>query len=361
MDTSKIGNSESSIKKYTDVTDKSSIPNHEISEKIDKHQFDIYLNKQINEINQFNKQNQQIKMFVPDDGKFKTPDKVKPFGGTNVNQYSETFISSKVLGKLPKSTILQQYNIYKEDQLLSNPGGDNYFIGESSGVVNDNYDHSKFSKRVGKDLKDAGSNILNAVKNIGVGAKFNYVNKHGKIEEGTKVGFAKTLAHFFKNVVSGLTFGAYTPKGEVVPQGGIGRIKHFFGKIFKDAILGNVVKGVSGSVINVGEDIMLAGLNTIETVPDATIGNLKAGRKATTRIFDNAQVVLDLATDVMPGGEASERTRAMNIERGFRGLPVIHNLTASENGSNEENWKYVRNTSFRKIVETLLSLIPFRI
>ena len=63
----------------------------------------------------------------------------------------------------------------------------------------------------------------------------------------------------------------------------------------------------------------------------------------------------------MPGGEASERTRAMNIERGFRGLPVIHNLTASEHGGNEANWKYVRNTSFRKIVETLLSLIPFRI
>jgi len=361
MDTSKIGNSESPINKFTDVTDKSSIQNHEVSGKIDKHLFDIYLNKQINEINQFNKQNHQMKMFVPDDGKFKTSEKVKSFGETKVNKYPETFISSKILGKLPKSTVLQQYNVYKEDQLLSNPGGDNYFIGESSGVVNDNYDHSKFSKRVGKDLKDAGSNLLNAVKDIGAGAKFNYVNKEGKIEEGTKVGFAKTLAHFFKNVASGLTFGAYTPKGEVAPHGGIERIKHFFGKIFKDAIFGNVVKGVPGSVINVSEDIMLAGLNTIESVPDATIGNLKAGRKATTIIFDNAQVVLDLATDVMPGGEASERTRAMNMERGFWGLPIIHNLTASKSGSNEANWKYVRNTSFRKIVETLLSLIPFRI
>ena len=95
MDTSKIGNSESPIKKFTAATDTSSIANQEVSGKIDKQQFDIYLNKQINEINQFNKQNQQIKMFVPGEGKFKTSDKVKPFGETNVNKYPETFISSK--------------------------------------------------------------------------------------------------------------------------------------------------------------------------------------------------------------------------------------------------------------------------
>ncbi|MDR4504155.1 MAG: hypothetical protein MRK01_05080 [Candidatus Scalindua sp.] len=349
-----MSNSKVSVKRSPNTINKNTVTNRETLERADLHQFDIFLNNELKGIKQFNRQKQKMMIFQPEG------DGVRPSEKTTANQYPETYVSPKGIGKLPKSAVLQQYKIYKEDQLLSNPGGDDYFIDKTTGVVSNNFDHSSFAKRVGKDLKDAGGNLLNAAKDVGIGAKFNYVNNRGEIKEARKVGFAKTMVHFFKNIASGLTFGSYTPASEVAPQGGIERIKHFFGKIFKDAILGDVVKGVPRSVINVGEDLLFAGLNTLETIPDATIGNHKIGRKATTRIFDNAQVVLDLATDVMPGGEASGRTHAMNMEKGLRGLPIIHNLSTSENRDNGEDWRYVRNTYFRKVVETLLSLIPFR-
>ncbi|MCP5002403.1 MAG: hypothetical protein GY941_00390 [Planctomycetes bacterium] len=349
-----MSNSEIPVKRFHNTVNKNTLSNRGSSETVDKHQFDIFLNKEIRAVKQLYNQKRTLKIFQPEGGRVRTsPGQIR-------NQLPETHRSSESIGKLPKSAVLQQYKMYKEDQLLSNPGGDNYFVGKTTGVVDNTYDHSLFTKRVGKDLKDAGGNLLNAAKDIGIGAKFNYVDKHGEIKEGRKVGFASTLVRFTKNVASGLTFGAYTPKGEVPPKGGIERVKHFFGKVFKDAIVENIVKGVPRSVINVGEDILFAGLNTLETVPDATIGNLKAGRKATTRVFDNAQVMLDLATDVMPGGEASGRTHTVNIEKGLRGLPVIHNLSTPEDQGVEKDWRYVRNTPFRKVVETILSMIPFR-
>ncbi len=345
---------EISIRQSHNPVNNNNVSNHGTVEKVNQHQFDIFLNKELKSTLQFKKPKEKTKAFQPQGGEG------RPSALANGKRYRETHMSSQGIGKLPKSAVLQQYKIYKEDQLLSNPGGDNYFVGKSSGVVNNNFDHSSFAKRVGKDLQDAAGNLLNAARDVGSGAKFNYVNKRGEIKEGRKVGFVKTLAHFVKNVASGLTLGVYTPKGEVAPRGGIERVKHFFGKIFKDAILGDVVKGVPRSVVNVGEDILFAGLNTLETVPDATIGNLKVGRKATTKVFDTAQVVLDLATDVMPGGEASGRTRAVNMEKGLRGLPIINNLSTSENQRSGEEWRYVRNTYFRRVVETFLSLIPFR-
>lgn len=244
---------------------------------------------------------------------------------------------------------------------MSNPGGDDFFLNKASKVIDKYYDHNKFSKRVGKDLADAGNNLLNVVKDVGIGAKIRYVDKHGNIKEGRKVGLAKTIANFFRDVASGLTFGAYSPEGEVKPHGGIGRIKHLFKKIFKDAIFGDIVMGIPGSAIYVGEDVMFAGLNAIETIPDATIGNFKAGRKATTAIFDNTQVALDFVTDVLPGGEASERARSFKLAKGIKGLPIINNFTTPEKESDEQEWRYVRNTNFRKVIETISSFIPIRI
>ncbi len=292
-----------------------------------------------------------------------TPDKnmIETLGWTKKSYYRETYIPNKTPEKLSKYSVLQQYRLYKEDQLLSNPGGDNFFLNKASGVIDNDYDHSKFSRRVGKDLTDAGSNLLNVVKDMGIGAKIKYVDNHGEIKEGRKVGFAKTLGNFFKNVASGLTLGAYTPGDEAKPHGGIGRTKHLFKKIFKDAIVDDIVMGVPRSMIYVGEDIMLAGLNTIEVIPDATIGNFKAGRKATTTIFDNTQVVLDFVTDVMPGGEASGRTRSFKLEKGLKGLPIIYNITTDEKEPIELNWRHVRNTNFRKVIETVSSLIPVSI
>ena len=187
------------------------------------------------------------------------------------------------------------------------------------------------------------------------------MGKFGNVKEGRKVGFAGTVVNFFKDVASGLTFGLYSPDGEAKPQGGAGRIKHLFKKIFKDALIGDIVNGVPRSAINIGEDVMFAGLNAVEAIPDATIGNFKTGRKAITAIFDNTQVAMDFVTDVLPGGEASIRARSFKLAKGLKGLPIINNITTPEKKDDEKEWKYVRNTNFRKVIETIPSLIPMRI
>jgi len=346
MDTSIINNSQIFTDTFTDSITKNSKPNPSFIKELKSSDFNIFLKSGLGDTGGLQNKNKFIKMLAPD-GKMAIPDQ-------------ETFIPGKNQEVLPKSLILQQYKTYKEDQLLSNPGGDDFFLDKTKGVINNDYDHSNFMKRVGKDLSDAGGNFFNAVKDLGLGSKFKYVSKNGEIREARKLGFVKTLSNFFKNVASGLTFGAYTPEGEAKPVGGISKIKHMFNKIFKEAILGNIVKGVPGSMINVGEDLMFAGLNTIEAIPDATIGNFKPGRKAVTKVFDNAQVVLDYATDALPGGEAFARTRSVKLSKGIKGLPIINNITTSEDKGDGPKWKYVRNTRFRKIIETIVSLIPLR-
>ncbi len=284
-----------------------------------------------------------------------------PLNNSKLNQYPEALFANDSVNKPAKSSLIEQYKIYKEDQLMSNPGGDNFFLSKAGKVIDRNYDHSRITKRVGKDLADAGNNILNAVKDIGIGAKIKYVDKNGKIQEGRKVGLAGTVANFVKDTVSGLSFGLYSPEGEAKPQGGAARVKHLFKKIFKDALVGDIVKGVPKSAIHIGEDIVFAGLNAIEAVPDATIGNFKVGRKVTTSVFDNTQVVMDFVTDAIPGGDASARTRSFNLSKGIKGLPILNNLTTPEEKQNEADWRYVRNTNFRKVLETIPSLMPFRI
>jgi len=284
-----------------------------------------------------------------------------PLNNSKVYKFPEKMFVNNEVSKPPRSSLVGQYKTYKEDQLMSNPGGDNFFLSKTGEVIDNNYDHSKITKRVGKDLADAGGNLLNAVKDLGIGAKVKYVDKHGNIQNGRKVGLAGTVVNFFKDVASGLSFGVYSPKGEVKPQGAVGRVKHVFKKIVKDALIGDIVKGVPKSAIHIGEDIMFAGLNAIEAVPDATIGNFKAGRKLTTAVFDNTQVAMDFVTDVIPGGDASARTRSFNLAKGIKGLPIINNLTKPEGKEDDAEWKYVRNTSFRKVIETIPSLISFRI
>ncbi len=310
--------------------------------------FGRVLNKELDSANNFNLQRNNERNF-------------KPVTLAKVNPYPEVFFSNRNVNRHPKSSLIEQYKIYKEDQLMSNPGGDSFFLSKTSGVIDNGYDHSRISKRVGKDLADAGNNFLNAIKDLGIGAKFKYVDKHGSIKEGRKVGFAGTVVNFFKDIASGLTFGLYSPDGEAKPQGSAGRIKHLFKKIFKDALVGDIVKGIPRSAINIGEDVMFATLNAVEVVPDATMGNFKAGRKATTAIFDNTQVAMDFLTDILPGGEASIRTRSFKFAKGLKGLPIINNITTPEKKDDEKEWKYVRNTSFRKVIETIPSLIPMRI
>ena len=349
MDTHNTGNSQVITQAFAKGIAKLNRPNFVSFNNSSRTQpFGKILNKELDSANYLSLQRNNARDF-------------KPLTLPKVNQFPETFFTNKNVDPHSRSSLIEQYKIYKEDQLMSNPGGDSFFISRVSGVIDNGYDHSRISKRVGKDLADAGNNLLNAVKDLGIGAKFKYVDKHGDVKEGRKIGFAGTVANFFKDITSGLTFGLYSPYGEVKPQGGVARVKHLFKKIFKDALVGDIVKGVPGSVNNIGEDVMFAGLNAVEAVTDATIGNFKAGRKATTAIFDNTQVAMDFITDVLPGGEASIRARSFKLAKGLKGLPIINNITSPEKKDDEKEWKYVRNTSFRKVLETIPSLIPINI
>ena len=66
-------------------------------------------------------------------------------------------------------------------------------------------------------------------------------------------------------------------------------------------------------------------------------------------------------TDAIPGGDASMRTRSFNLAKGLKGLPIINNLTTPEEKQDKADWQYVRNTKFRKVLETIPSLMPFKI
>jgi len=271
------------------------------------------------------------------------------------NNFETQALYSDTRKEASSLSLKDQFRKYKEDQLLSKPGGDNYAINNGNGV-----DQSKFTVRVGKDLKDAGENFINIFKDIGAGATIKYIDKDGNIKEGKKVGFAGTIINFFKDMASGITFGKYTPAGEDAPDNALEATKHFFKKIFVDALCKDVVVGIPRSAIHVGEDAVFACINLAETIPDATIGNFKVGQKATTEIFDDTQVFIDFVTDVIPTGEAGSRTHAFTFKKGLKGLPIVYNITSPEQGMDDENWKYVRNTPLRKTIESVATFIPIR-
>ncbi len=349
MDIPNINNSQIITEAFAKGMAKLNSPNFlAFNDNSETQQFGRILHKELGGVNNLNVQRHPKRHFMP-------------LNSEKVHHSPESYVTGKNASKLPRSSIIEQYKTYKEDQLMSSPGGDNFFLSKTSDVIDNNYDHSSFAKRISKDLSDAGSNLLNAVKDLGIGAKMKYIDKHGNINEVRKVGLAGTVVNFFKNVASGLSFGLVRQEGEAKPQGLVGKVKHLFKKVFKDALVGDIVKGIPKSAIHIGEDIMFAGLNAVEAVPDATIGNFKAGRKATTAVFDNTQVAMDFITDVMPGGEASMRVRSFKLAKGLKGLPIINNLTTSERKYDEKELGYVRNTNFRKVIETIPSLIPFRI
>ncbi|MGR3303078.1 MAG: hypothetical protein ACUZ8I_11315, partial [Candidatus Scalindua sp.] len=84
--------------------------------------FGKILNKELDSANYFSLQRNNARNF-------------KPVTLPKVNQFPETFFPNKNLSPHPKSSLLEQYKIYKEDQLMSNPGGDSFFLSRTSGVI----------------------------------------------------------------------------------------------------------------------------------------------------------------------------------------------------------------------------------
>jgi hypothetical protein len=242
---------------------------------------------------------------------------------------------------------------YIDDQLLSNPGGDHYYLDEKK-VVSHPKDRESFWNRTGKDVSDAFSNINNFFQDLFFGSKIKHRDQNNQIQEAHQRGCIGSIVDFFKDLGSALSFGAWRPDGETAPQGVVKRGGFFLSKV-KEAVLGDLVQGVFGSVIHMGEDILFAGWNLVETIPDATIGNLKAGERLTTEIFDKGQVSLDYLTDILPGGDAWIRVHSADLKT--LDPPILQNLNTPENHAKDSRWNYVRNTPFRKTIETVGSIL----
>ncbi|MFH1741262.1 MAG: hypothetical protein ABIH23_19840 [bacterium] len=243
---------------------------------------------------------------------------------------------------------------YKDEQLLANAGGDDY-VREADGMrVDRSYDHSRISRRVGKDLKDAGENLKDAARDLSTGSTTHERLPSGEVVAQRRPGLFGTLGNFAKDVVSGATLGIYRPKDEPAPKG-LSRILYPFKKIIVDGVVKDLVVGVPASFLRAGEHTSLAALNAAESVPDATIGNLAVGRKMTSAAFDNVQVGASYLADVLPTGDAWSRVGASG--RGDKwGIPVVTNLKAPEHDTSDPRFASVRNTPFRKGIETIGTL-----
>ncbi len=270
---------------------------------------------------------------------------------TNVNIGKEKLVSKNKAIETYKLSMSDQIKMYVQDQLLSNPGGDQYDLEEPDGQAKNV--SNNWQSAIKKDISDAIKNIRNFFLDLTIGAPFKYIDSNGKIQTGRKRGLLQSIASFFKNIVSGLTFGLYTPGNQKPPKILSGRIKHFF-KSFYRAIFSDAIEGVGGSINHAAEDLVFGAWNSIEAISDATIGTTSVGRRVTSKIFDNGQVILDYATDVIPGGEAWFRVHDGNILKGE--FPIITNLQKPIK-SEAHRWAYVRNTPFRKAIETIGSLM----
>ena len=98
---------------------------------------------------------------------------------------------------LSELSFWEQIQRYKEEQLLSNPGGDSVEWQEEGVSMACRPDVTPFWKRIGKDLKDTAANLVNLWKDIGSGAAFNYFTKNGEIHHAKNRGLLKIAGNFF--------------------------------------------------------------------------------------------------------------------------------------------------------------------
>lgn len=242
---------------------------------------------------------------------------------------------------------------YKDDQLLLHPGGDHYYLDQKQ-VIPDPQEQRSFWGRIGKDLSDAVGNVKNLFHDFLFGAEIRYRDESGSIQSATRKGVIGSVADFCKDLGSALTFGAWRPDGEQEPQGFLQRTGFFFSKL-KEACFGDLIQGICGSAIHMGKDLLFAGWNALEIIPDATVGNLEQGRKITTAVFDNGQVALDYLTDILPFGDAWVRVHSVDLKD--LKPPVLQNIEKEEHSTGDLRWRFIRNTPFRKTIETFGSLL----
>ena len=256
----------------------------------------------------------------------------------------------------PKAPQTSDWEVYKDEQLLSSPGGDGYDYAKQARRL-DPGEQDGFFQSAAKDLKDAFANGKFFFQDLFFGSTRFYRDRQGQVQERQQQGFLSSLVECVQDIGSALSFGLFRPDGEKEPQGLDERLEFSVHK-FKEAVWDDGVQGLSGSLVHLTEDLLLSGWNLVEAVPDSTIGRFESGRKLTTTIFDNGQVAIDYLTDVLPSGEAWLRVHSGKLDPPDTvELPVVYNLKTPEHFPGDARWRYIRNTPFRKSIETIGSLL----
>ncbi len=236
--------------------------------------------------------------------------------------------------------------------MLRNPGGRDYYLDKKE-VVEDTHKKS-IMELVRKDVSDALGNVANFFGNMLMGTTVLYRNDNNEIQEGHQRGLLKTTQDFFKDLGSALSFGAWHPECAEAPHGFLKRLCYSASKL-KDAFLGDILEGIPSSVNHMGKNIILSGWHLAEVLPDAAAGSFEPGQKLTTTIFDNGHIMIEYLTDIVPTGDAWLRVHASS----FKELkpPILYNIKMPEHFAGDTRWEYVRNTPFRKTIETIGSLL----
>lgn len=242
---------------------------------------------------------------------------------------------------------------YKDDQLLRNPGGKHYYLDKKE-IIENPEDQDSFVGRITKDLSDSFGNILNFFENFFLGSKILYRDQNNQIQEAQQRGLLGTIVNFVKDLGSALSFGFWHPDEAEAPQGFMNRLVYSANKL-KDALMKDLLEGVPSSANHMAQNLILAGWNLIEVLPDAAVGNFKEGRKLTSTIFDNGQVVVEYLTDIIPSGDAWLRAHAASLKE--MQPPLIYNLRMPEHYTGDTRWQYVRNTPLRKSIESIGALL----
>jgi hypothetical protein len=254
------------------------------------------------------------------------------------------------------ASLYEQLRIYKEEQLLSHPGGDYFDPAAKEPKIKPEIPGSYLGGIV-KDIKDGIANAGNFFKDLLFGSEYRFLSPDGTYKTAQRTGLLGNIVSFFKHAASALTLGQYCPENPPEPDGIIDRAISSFKKLFSEGIMNHIISGIPSSAINLLDDTALSIWNLIEVVPDATLGTLPEGRKVVSTLFDNGQVAIDYITDCLPTGEAWMRVHGYQGANGEIMPPVLLNLKLPEYYQQDARWNTVRNTPLRKTMETIGSIL----
>ncbi|MFZ0931425.1 MAG: hypothetical protein WAN11_22665 [Syntrophobacteraceae bacterium] len=252
----------------------------------------------------------------------------------------------------PEPAPMSGFEKYKDDQLLRNPGGRSYYLDEKK-VVSPLHKQSILGL-VRKDFSGVLGNIRNFFGNMFLGTTVLHRNEKNEIQQGHQKGLLQNAANFCKDLGSALSFGTWHPDSAQAPHGLKNRILYSVSKL-KDAFMGDILTGVPLSANHMGKNLILSGWHLAEVLPDAAIGSFGPGQKLTTSIFDNGHVAIEYLTDIIPSGDAWLRVHASNLKE--IKPPVLYNLKMPEFNNGDIRWENVRNTPFRKTIESIGALL----